>query len=84
MMELWAPHARACREQPEIRHASGDPLKANETTVRNLLQGERQYVVPLYQRRYSWKRRDLAQLWADLMRVVDTGATPLTSSGRSC
>ncbi|BCJ52805.1 hypothetical protein Asp14428_42800 [Actinoplanes sp. NBRC 14428] len=50
-------------------------MKANETTIRNLLQGERQYVVPLYQRRYSWKRRDLAQLWADLMRVVEAGGT---------
>lgn len=50
-------------------------LKANETTVRNLLQGEKQYVVPLYQRRYSWKRRDLAQLWADLMRVAAVGDT---------
>jgi uncharacterized protein with ParB-like and HNH nuclease domain len=50
-------------------------VKANETTIRSLLQGERQYVVPLYQRRYSWKRRDLAQLWADLMRVVEAGGT---------
>ena len=48
-------------------------MKANETTIRNLLQGELQYVTPLYQRRYSWKRRDLAQLWADLMRVVKDG-----------
>ncbi|MGN9768428.1 GmrSD restriction endonuclease domain-containing protein [Micromonospora sp. SD12] len=46
-------------------------MKANETTVRNLLQGEKQYVVPLYQRRYSWKRRDLAQVWADVMRVTE-------------
>lgn len=46
-------------------------MKANETTVRNLLQGEKQYVVPLYQRRYSWKRKDLAQVWADVMRVTE-------------
>lgn len=49
-------------------------MKASETTVRNLLQGEKQYVVPLYQRRYSWKRRDLAQLWADIMRVAEDGS----------
>ncbi|MEU6207014.1 DUF262 domain-containing protein [Micromonospora musae] len=48
-------------------------MKANETTVRNLLQGELQYVVPLYQRRYSWKRKDLDQLWSDLLRVVRSG-----------
>ncbi|MGW9477787.1 GmrSD restriction endonuclease domain-containing protein [Saccharomonospora azurea] len=45
-------------------------MKANETTLRNLLQGERQYVVPLYQRPYSWERRDLQQLWSDLLSVA--------------
>jgi alkylated DNA nucleotide flippase Atl1 len=50
-------------------------LKANETTIRNLLQGERQYVAPLYQRRYSWQRKDLAQLWTDLIALVDGGPT---------
>ena len=47
-------------------------MKANETTLRNLLQGERQYVVPLYQRPYSWERKDLRQLWNDLLDVVET------------
>ena len=59
-------------------------MKANETTIRNLLQGERQYVVPLYQRRYSWRRRDLAQLWADLTRVVETGGTSSHFLGSVC
>ncbi|MDA3645103.1 DUF262 domain-containing protein [Saccharopolyspora indica] len=48
-------------------------MKANETTLRNLLQGERQYVVPLYQRPYSWERSDLQQLWSDILTVIDTG-----------
>lgn len=50
-------------------------MKANETTVRQVLQGETQYVVPLYQRRYSWEHdRDkdpLGQLWNDLMLLVN-------------
>ena len=50
-------------------------MKANETTLRNLLQGERQYVVPLYQRPYSWERRDLQQLWNDLLAVVESGGS---------
>jgi len=50
-------------------------VKANETTLRNLLQGERQYVVPLYQRRYSWERRDLQQLWNDLITVTEGGSS---------
>jgi alkylated DNA nucleotide flippase Atl1 len=50
-------------------------VKASETTLRSLLQGERQYVVPLYQRRYSWERKDLDQLWHDLVSVADGGSS---------
>ncbi|ONI92376.1 hypothetical protein ALI22I_04350 [Saccharothrix sp. ALI-22-I] len=50
-------------------------MKASETTLRSLLQGERQYVVPLYQRTYSWERKDLDQLWQDLIGVADSGGT---------
>jgi alkylated DNA nucleotide flippase Atl1 len=50
-------------------------VKASETTLRSLLQGERQYVVPLYQRTYSWERKDLDQLWQDLIGVADSGGT---------
>ncbi|GGP73428.1 GmrSD restriction endonuclease domain-containing protein [Saccharothrix coeruleofusca] len=50
-------------------------MKASETTLRSLLQGERQYVVPLYQRPYSWERKDLDQLWQDIIGVVDSGGT---------
>ncbi|WP_327039979.1 DUF262 domain-containing protein [Micromonospora ureilytica] len=46
-------------------------MKAGETTLKGLLQGERQYLVPLYQRRYSWKRRHLEQLWNDLLSLGD-------------
>ncbi|WP_433277474.1 GmrSD restriction endonuclease domain-containing protein [Pseudonocardia xinjiangensis] len=54
-------------------------MKASESTVRQVLQGETQYVVPLYQRRYSWqhgKEKDpLGQLWDDLMVLVgDNGS----------
>lgn len=48
-------------------------MRANETKVRDLLHGERQYVVPLYQRTYSWQRKDLKQLWDDLLDVVEAG-----------
>ncbi|MDG4833433.1 DUF262 domain-containing protein [Solwaraspora sp. WMMD1047] len=47
-------------------------MKASETTLKSLLQGERQYVVPLYQRRYSWQKQHLRQLWSDLTGLVDT------------
>jgi alkylated DNA nucleotide flippase Atl1 len=50
-------------------------MKAGETTLKGLLQGERQYLVPLYQRRYSWKRPQLQQLWEDLTGLIDAEPT---------
>ncbi|WP_462186640.1 MULTISPECIES: ADP-ribosylglycohydrolase family protein [unclassified Frankia] len=47
--------------------------KANETTLGELLQGQCQYVVPLYQRPYSWERANLRQLWADITSVAAAG-----------
>ncbi|GIH96785.1 DUF262 domain-containing protein [Planobispora siamensis] len=46
-------------------------MKANETTLRRLIQGEQQLLVPLYQRQYTWEREQLAQLWADILAQVD-------------
>lgn len=48
-------------------------MKASETTLGKLLQGQCQYLVPLYQRPYSWDRSNLRQLWADVMSVVAAG-----------
>ncbi|GII30042.1 DUF262 domain-containing protein [Planotetraspora mira] len=46
-------------------------MKANETTLRRLIQGDQQLLVPLYQRQYTWERDQLAQLWADIKAQVD-------------
>ncbi|MCA2227747.1 DUF262 domain-containing protein [Nonomuraea aurantiaca] len=46
-------------------------MKATETTLRKLIQGDQQLLVPLYQRQYTWERPQLVQLWADLKTQVD-------------
>ncbi|MFF4414911.1 DUF262 domain-containing protein [Streptosporangium sp. NPDC001559] len=46
-------------------------MKANETTLRNLIGGEHQLLVPLYQRPYAWEREQLARLWSDIERQAD-------------
>ncbi|GAA2879192.1 DUF262 domain-containing protein [Streptosporangium fragile] len=46
-------------------------MKANETTLRDLISGEHQLLVPLYQRPYAWEREQLARLWSDVERQVD-------------
>lgn len=44
-------------------------MKANEVIFQRLLDGNRQYVVPLYQRRYEWKKENWEQLWEDLLEI---------------
>lgn len=46
-------------------------MKAGETTIKDLLEGDKLYVVPLYQRRYAWDRDDWAQLWRAVRRQYD-------------
>lgn len=43
-------------------------MKAAETTVLKLLQGSKVFLVPRFQRRYSWRRDEWEQLWDDLVR----------------
>ncbi|WP_424212085.1 GmrSD restriction endonuclease domain-containing protein [Streptomyces sp. BI20] len=47
-------------------------MRATETVLKALLQGDRQYLVPLYQRAYSWRRENLNRLWVDILRVLDS------------
>lgn len=46
----------------------GDNVKAGETTIKDLLEGDKLYVVPRYQRRYAWRRADWEQLWRAVER----------------
>lgn len=46
-------------------------MHAKEQTLVQLLEGQKQYVVPLYQRTYSWLRPQLDQLWVDAMSQAD-------------
>ncbi|HAG82467.1 MAG TPA: hypothetical protein DCL61_15220 [Cyanobacteria bacterium UBA12227] len=44
-------------------------MKAAETSLRNLLEGTKQFQIPLFQRPYSWKKENWEVLWADLMSL---------------
>ncbi|WP_061082333.1 GmrSD restriction endonuclease domain-containing protein [Nocardiopsis alborubida] len=41
-------------------------MKAYETTFQKMVEGTKQFQVPLYQRPYSWTKKELGQLWDDL------------------
>jgi len=44
-------------------------MKANETKLLNFLQSSKQYVIPIYQRTYSWQESECDQLWKDILRA---------------
>ena len=46
-------------------------MKADDTYLFEILEGRKQYLVPLYQRTYSWKEKNLQQLWDDLLLLVE-------------
>lgn len=43
-------------------------MKASETNLLRLIQGSKVFLVPNFQRRYSWRRNEWTQLWDDLLR----------------
>lgn len=45
-------------------------VAARETTLQELLEGSKQYQVPLYQRTYSWKQDQLRRLWDDILQLA--------------
>lgn len=51
-------------------------MKASEVTFLDLVQGEKQFQVPLYQRTYGWGRQQLEQLWNDLLDQAEAAGTP--------
>lgn len=46
-------------------------MKASETSLRNLLEGTKQFQIPLFQRAYSWKKENWETLWEDLMSLYN-------------
>src|SRR5947209_159399 len=43
-------------------------MKATEATFLSLLKKSPQFVIPIYQRTYSWTEKECRQLWEDILR----------------
>jgi alkylated DNA nucleotide flippase Atl1 len=56
-------------------------MRAHEVSFLDLVQGEKQFQVPLYQRTYAWKIKQLEQLWRDLLDQAEALANPKGRSG---
>src|SRR5699024_4760369 len=46
-------------------------MQANETTFQRMVEGTKQFQVPLYQRPYSWGQEELERLWGDVTEQVE-------------
>ncbi|GAA1855826.1 DUF262 domain-containing protein [Actinomadura bangladeshensis] len=46
-------------------------MQAHEVAFFKLIEGEKQFQIPLYQRTYSWGQREWARLWADVLEHAE-------------
>lgn len=46
-------------------------MQVGESTLKTLIEGQKQFQVPLYQRQYSWESSQLSQLWDDVLEQYD-------------
>ena len=51
-------------------------MKATETPLVKFLQGTKQFVIPIYQRTYSWTEKQCEQLWEDIVQVSKNTTIP--------
>jgi uncharacterized protein with ParB-like and HNH nuclease domain len=51
-------------------------VKATETQLVKLLEGTRQFIIPIYQRTYSWTEKQCEQLWNDIVRISQDMTIP--------
>ena len=52
-------------------------MKASATPFLPFLHKATQFVIPIYQRNYSWDEKQCQQLWEDILRVGTNDAVPL-------
>ncbi|HVX49580.1 MAG TPA: DUF262 domain-containing protein [Chitinophagaceae bacterium] len=47
-------------------------MQAKETKLQDIIEGTKQYVIPLFQRTYSWTPKEWDILWKDLVELCET------------
>jgi uncharacterized protein with ParB-like and HNH nuclease domain len=47
-------------------------MKATEAKLLRILSAVSQFIIPIYQRTYSWTQKECQQLWADILRAGST------------
>lgn len=52
-------------------------MKATDANLLNFINSAPQFVIPIYQRTYSWTERECRQLWEDVRRAGRSGHIPV-------
>ena len=47
-------------------------MNASVTSILTFLEGSKQFVIPIYQRTYEWKREQCVQFWEDVLNIGGT------------
>ncbi|MBU0614217.1 DUF262 domain-containing HNH endonuclease family protein [Patescibacteria group bacterium] len=47
-------------------------MQAKETKLQDIIEGTKQYVIPLFQRTYSWTSKEWDVLWKDLIELCES------------
>lgn len=55
-------------------------FKAQPRTIRDALDLKRKYVIPRFQREYSWETEELSELWNDLLDNININGSSLIAS----
>ena len=51
-------------------------MKANEANLFGLLDGRKQFIIPIYQRTYSWTLKQCQQLFSDILLLANDESLP--------
>lgn len=46
-------------------------MRADEIKIQSLVEGVKQFVLPLFQRKYVWDRREWEMLWVDILSLLN-------------
>ena len=60
-------------------------MKARESRLNNLLEIRNQkFVIPVFQRKYSWTEKQCQTLWDDIISLSERGADAEQYPGKYC
>ncbi len=53
-------------------------MDAHDNPMSAILSGEKQYIIPVFQRFYSWEKKQWETLWQDIIAITGKDDSPLT------